>query len=175
MWRSLITTKDFIGAVTSYVKSNSDTFDKILDKAFRQRGGRYENSKTILKAFVESDHEDLTSTELYGFIKQSHKKYPRGNLSAYLKRLTTPEYFEVLRYDRNAGKYSFSNPFLSAYAKMKFALDRHKSQKKDLSLSPDPSYIDAEFIEIYIKLLEERSRRIIHELPASMRRELEAS
>jgi len=160
IFRVNMNNKDFNGAVASYVKSHSDTFDKILDKAFRQRAGRYENSKVILRAFVESEQENLTSNEIFAAITKVHSKYPRSNLSAYLKLLTKSEFFEVLRYDRNAGKYTFSNPFLSAYAKMKFALDHHKSKKQDFSLSHDKSWNNAEFLELYMRLLEDqRSER----------------
>lgn len=55
-----------------------------------------------------------------------------------LNEFCTTEYGEVLRYNQNAEKYSFSNPFFHAFIKMKIAVEKaaenDKSKKKNYDL-----------------------------------------
>lgn len=113
-------------SIENYVEHNSDTFQEKLDKALKQKKARYENSKLILNAIIELKSESVLYNDI---LKQIHKvepDYPQGNLTTYIKPLITAEYDEILRYDENSGKYSFSDPFFKAFCAMKF-----KNRPKD--------------------------------------------
>ena len=107
---------DFNHAVEKYVKSSSDTLKEIFEKAVKQdRVRRYNNPQIILKAMLEIEKDELTHREILNQIRKKEPKYPTGNLTTYLKQLQTSERGEILRFDKNAGRYSFSNPFVKAY------------------------------------------------------------
>ena len=105
-------------SIEIYVQQKSDTFQKILDKALKQRKGKFENVKLILNAFIALEKEEVSYNEILQKIKEWEPEYPQGNLTVYLKPLTTPSNSEIIRYDVNSGKYSFSDPFFKAYCTM---------------------------------------------------------
>lgn len=110
-------------SVAAYVKQNSDSFKEILDNVLRQRKGKFENVKLILKSIIDLKKEQVTYNEILTKIQEKQRDYPQGNLTTYLKPLTTSEDEEILRYDTASGKYSFSNPFFKAYVMMTFEQD----------------------------------------------------
>ncbi len=108
---------DFDKAVEKYVKASSDTLKEIFDKAVRiDRVRKYNNPQIILNAILQLGKDGLTHNEILNKIKKSIPEYPAGNLTTYLNQLQTPMRGEILRFDKNAGKYSFSSPFVKAYA-----------------------------------------------------------
>lgn len=109
---------DLKKAVESYIEQNSDTFKKKYDRALKQKSGKYRNVELIFKAMIKFNKNDYEYNEILSEIKKYDKNYPQGNLSAYLRKLATPEYDEIIRYDLNSGKYSFSDPFFQAYVEM---------------------------------------------------------
>lgn len=118
-------------AVVDYLKQNSDSFKEILDRALKHRDGKFDNTKAILQAFCKSDKEELTQKEVLSF-KNNHYIY-KANLPEYLHKLTTADYGEILRFDDNSGKFSFSNPFFKAYTIMSFSMEEKESTRTTLN------------------------------------------
>lgn len=116
-------------AIKSYVKDNSDSFKALLDNALKQRKGRFQNVRVILEALIKVDKEQATYNEILTKIREVEPDYPQSNLTVYLKPLTTPESGEIVRYDENASKYSFANPFFKAFTMMVFE-DEPREKKK---------------------------------------------
>jgi energy-coupling factor transporter ATP-binding protein EcfA2 len=109
--------EDFVKAVEKYVKASSDTLKEIFDKAIKiKRVRKYNNPEIILKAILDLGEDGLTYNQILNRIKKSVPEYPAGNLTLYLKELQTPVRGEILRFDKNAGKYSFSSPFVKTYS-----------------------------------------------------------
>lgn len=144
--------QDFDAAVEKYVKSNSDTLKAAFDKAIKvDRSRKYENAKEILRAMLELGKDEVTHNEILIRIKKSHPDYPQSNLTTYLKQLQHSERGEIIRYDENSGKYSFSNPFLKAYA---FCLISKRTQHSimDDNSVPLEQLIEAIFSKLSINL-----------------------
>jgi Holliday junction resolvasome RuvABC ATP-dependent DNA helicase subunit len=118
--------KNLQEAVVDYLKQNSDSFKETLDRALKQRDGKFDNTKAILQTICKSEKDELTKKEILSHGKNK-KAYPIQVLNEYLNLLTTAEYGEILRYDENSGKYSFSNPFFKAYTIMTFAQEEKES------------------------------------------------
>ena len=115
-------------AVIDYLKQNSDSFKKILDRALKPRDGGFDDTKSILQAFT-GEKEELTHKEILAY--KSNRKLYGKNIKSFLNLLTTAEYGEILRYDDNSGKYSFSNPFFKAYTIMKFSTEAKERHEND--------------------------------------------
>jgi len=110
---------DLDNAVQKYVNEQSDSFKSMYDKAVKvQRQGKFNNGELIIKAMLNINKEEVSYSDLLTEIKRLQPDYPQGNLTTYLSTLTSPERDEILRYDEDANKYSFSNPFLKVYAMM---------------------------------------------------------
>ncbi len=118
-------------AVIDYLKQNSDSFKEILDRALKHRNGDFDNTKQILQAFCKSDKEELTQKDVLGF--RNNKNIYRTSLTEYLHKLTTAEYGEILRYDDNSGKFSFSNPFFKAFTIMTFSMEENESTRTSIN------------------------------------------
>jgi energy-coupling factor transporter ATP-binding protein EcfA2 len=107
-------------AVEKYLNEQSDSFKAIFENAIKvkRKGGKFENGKLLLTALSMIENEFSNHNEILTEIHKIDSKYPASNLTSYLKRLTSAEKDEILRYDEKSGKYSFSNPFLKVYSRM---------------------------------------------------------
>lgn len=103
-------------AIRDFASEKQDTYKALYLRITQQRERTYKNVEIILEALSKFD-KDVTQHDLLVEIQKMYPTYPPGNLSAYLKRLATPEKEEVLRV--NSGRISFSDPFFKSYIKMR--------------------------------------------------------
>ena len=146
-------------AVNSYVRKNSDTYNKIYDQIIGLKCGW-----NVLKKFDKVEKEFLSFDEIFNSIPKT-KECSKEEIEVLLQVMLTPECGEVLRYDRNSMKYSIATPFFRAYLKMKLALERseinerNKKRKKKFKYDIDDSFYselvyDEEFFETYYQHLD---------------------
>lgn len=103
-------------AIKDFSSEKQDTYKALYLRITQQRERTYKNVEIILEALSKLD-KDVTQHDLLVEIQKKYPTYPPGNLSTYLKRLTTPEKEEVLR--NNSGRISFSDPFFKSHIKMR--------------------------------------------------------
>lgn len=120
----------FKESIKEYLNDKSDTYKKQYDKALKSRGNSYENVKLILAAFLALNEDNVTHNEILSKIQEEEENYPQGNCTSYLQKLCSSKFDEILRYDDNSGKYSFSNPFFKAYCSMKLDENSINEAKK---------------------------------------------
>jgi GTPase SAR1 family protein len=112
----IFTDEEFSKAVDSYVEANSDTFKSVIDKALKvHRVIKYENAKIILNSMLNLNKDEISPADILKDIHTTIPEYPSSNLGKFLKLLTLPERGEILIYNINSNKYSFSTPFLKAF------------------------------------------------------------
>ena len=107
---------DLEQAIRDFTCEKQDTYKSLYLRITQQRERTYKNVEIILDALSKFD-SDVTQHDLLVEIQKKYPTYPPGNLSTYLKRLSTPEKEEVLRI--NSGRISFSDPFFKSYIKMR--------------------------------------------------------
>ena len=113
--------EDFRGALQRYLDNSSDTLKSVFDKATkRERGGKFDNTRLILKAITLLGQDGATYGEILKKIQQEAKGYPSGNLTTYLKDLQGAKRATILRFDPASGKYFFSDPLYFAFAQCQF-------------------------------------------------------
>lgn len=105
-------------AIDDFTVEKQDTYKNTYYAITKHRESKFKNVEIILETLCIIDKPEVLMHELFDEILKVHPDYPQGNLSAYIKRLTSTDYEEVLR--NNAGRLSFSDPFFGAYVKMKF-------------------------------------------------------
>jgi len=121
-------------AIKGYVNSNSDTHKKTLDRVFKDDSEG--NFKRVLKVICnELSKEEQNVKEIAHLLHKRSITFKKEKLTEILTALTTVEFGEILRYDENSGKYSFSNPFFKAYTKMCFDNDHNKIDTSDEFIS----------------------------------------
>lgn len=151
-------------AVDSYVKKNSDTFAKLYESIVATDYGW-----PILKAFEHSEKEYISIGEIRHIVnsknRNSKSKISEEILELKLEELGSPQFNELIRYDRNSKKYSITTPFFRAFLKMKMALEelelkerntkKIKKKRKEYSIdSTSRLIIDDAFMENYYQLLD---------------------
>ncbi|MGF7141374.1 ATP-binding protein [Roseimarinus sediminis] len=126
----LFTTKireeDFKTAVSSFVRKNTDTYTKIYDRICTDR-----HRKDIIVSLFKCEKEFIGGNELFKETKKV-QSLPKPVFDERLNELISIEYDEVIRFDRNSKKYSFSSPFFQAFVKMKLALEDIEQKERDL-------------------------------------------
>ncbi|ATP56901.1 hypothetical protein CPT03_10630 [Pedobacter ginsengisoli] len=159
----------FKDAVNSYVRKNSDTYNKIYDQIINKHCGW-----NVLKKFDNAEKEFLSFDEIFESIPKA-KSFSKDELIDLLSLFISPEFGEVLRHDRVSMKYSISTPFFRAYLKMKLALEKSemnernkkKSQKRNKKFAIEDSdasvlIYDKEFFDTYYQHLDTYLIRKIH-------------
>jgi len=140
--------EDFDRAVEKYIKTSSDSLKEIFDKAVKvDRVRTYNNPTIILDAILELGKDEMTYKEILSKIHKKMPEYPRGNLTAYLNQFQLPKRGEILRYDKNSGKYSFASPFVKSYAHCVLTKKMKKTSLEDFNISTD------EFTNFFMKMI----------------------
>lgn len=104
-------------AVKTYADEASDSIKSAFDKAIKsRRKTKYADAQLIIEALSALNEIGAARLDIYHRIRQAESKYPESNLKRYLPKLCTMEYGEILRFDSNSGRYSFSDPIYRAYA-----------------------------------------------------------
>lgn len=111
-------------AVESYVRANSDSLNKLYDLIASIHMGWY-----VLKAFDVSEKENLSFGEIKSSILHKHS-ISDEELFELLQKLGTSEYESIIRFDANSNKYSISSPFFTAFLKIKLALEKDETRKR---------------------------------------------
>ncbi|GJM34888.1 MAG: hypothetical protein DHS20C18_38890 [Saprospiraceae bacterium] len=130
-------------AVQKYVKEQSDSFKAIYDRATRIEEDNQSNEwTTVINAMLGLQIEEITYTELLNEIRKIKPFFQKDHLTYCLEQLTSPERDEVLRFDDDSKKYSFSNPFFKVYAMMRLERDlKHRLQKVNKTINVGSSSI----------------------------------
>lgn len=116
-------------AIVDYLKQNSDNFKELFDKLLRDRESKLDFFDEFLKEICRIKKEEFDVKDIQK--SRTNKKRFKGQELKYLELLTTTEYGELMRYDPNADKFYFSNPFTKAYLIMNF-----KNIDKEFMSSP---------------------------------------
>lgn len=161
---------DFQHSVSSYVRKNTDTFTKIYDKVCSDI-----NKKNIMIAIINTEKEYSSEVEIQKELKKLQAYSTKQLFMDNLNELCTIAFEEVLRFDRNSKRFSFSSPFFQAFVKMKLALEKleneerniRKARKYDLRNDtfdryPMSTILDEDFLKNYYQELDTYySRRIL--------------
>lgn len=111
-----ISVSELDNAINDFSYEKEDTYEQLYNTITQQRKGIFQNVEIILKTLSEINSEWITQNELFTEIRKRFPNYPLGNLSTYIKQLTSAKGEETLR--ANSGKISFSDPFFKSYVKM---------------------------------------------------------
>lgn len=115
---------DLQAALSEYLQEESDTIKSAFDKALKLKSGEETLRIVSLAARDGTNVEDLLDLS-----KTHGQRISIDKLRENLSNLETEQYGEVLKFDADSGRYSFSDPFLRAFA-MAFFEEKDKSLTK---------------------------------------------
>jgi energy-coupling factor transporter ATP-binding protein EcfA2 len=119
--RTKLTRDHFDRGLKDYVDEASDSIKSAFDKALKKRRKtQYSNATLILRAIAAVSEDGAARIDIHKKIIDEEPKYPEMNLKYLLPKLCTAEYGNLLRFDSNSGRYSFSDPIYRVYALAKF-------------------------------------------------------
>jgi len=118
---------DFQKSVSSYVRKNTDTFTKIYDKVCAEIP-----KKNIVVALIHTEKEYSSEGEIQKELRKMQAYNTKQLMLDDLGELSTINFDEVIRFDRNSKRYSFSSPFFQAFVKMKLALEKLENEERNL-------------------------------------------
>lgn len=143
-----LTKESFETAVKMYAEEASDSIKSAFDKALKQRRkSKFDNASLVINALCTFKNTGASRIQLLKKIEEGVQNYPSKNLSYCLSKLLTAEYGEVIRYDSNSGRYSFSDPFYRAFALAQFR-ERDESIGADDVLAQFVKYLNIEFKKV---------------------------
>lgn len=115
---TLVTENVLKNAVNAYVNDSSDSIQADFEKALEQRKGKFKNAQIIFRALADFDTSGAEYNDLLCKIHNFEPDYPAGNLSNYLKVLSTSEKGDIIQ--KRASKYCFKTPVYQTYAQCLF-------------------------------------------------------
>jgi GTPase SAR1 family protein len=147
----VITNDDLDYAVNEYVNEKSDSLKSIYEQAIKEKKKRlHESPEKILKAILELEKDTFSIVDISQKFSEQISNYKTNNLRKYVMQLTTSERGEILRYNKNADNFSFSNPFLRGYChihliKYSTQTTKPKIHKEHQNSDLIKEYLSAEF------------------------------
>ena len=134
-------------AVKMFLEDQSDSLKAKYDlAATAERKRTYDNTRLILHALAAFGPTGATRAELLEKIHESEPNYPSGNLTSYLKELTSDKRGSVLWQDPGSGTYSYSDPVLHAYVKLLDAVFEEEHAPRVLA------YTGADLFRTWVRL-----------------------
>ncbi|SDY09473.1 hypothetical protein SAMN05444411_1233 [Lutibacter oricola] len=143
------TDSDLDKAIDNYLQKNSSSLKSSYDKATKITKGTVYGIKPILKAILsltkEKKKDELTPFEIHTEVQKENPTYPLNTVRLYLNQLISAERAEILRYNKDADVYFFSNPFFKAFTELSFSKDFKPSKTDITRISADEikAYLDA--------------------------------
>ena len=142
----LITEDDLEYAINEYVNEKSDSLKATYEQAIKVKTKRkFETPEKILELILKTQKDNFTIAEITEQLLVEKAGYRSNNLRKYVVELTMPVRGEILRFNRNADTFSFSNPFLRGYCHIHL-IKYPKTKKTKL----DKEYQNADLIRQYL-------------------------
>lgn len=120
---------DLQNALSEYITDESDTIKCAFDKAAKLKG-----AENILRTLAKINGDGASAEDILQSSKESeHSKTSLEKTKEILDNLGTEPYGEAIKFDTDSGKYSFSDPFLCAFALAYFEEKDKTLTKKKLT------------------------------------------
>ncbi len=104
--------------IQGYIQDASDSIQADFEKALVQKKGKYKNAELIFKALASFEITGAEYHHLLEKIKENESTYPPGNLSSYLKELSSSSKGAIII--KRSGKFCFKSPIYRSYAQILF-------------------------------------------------------
>jgi hypothetical protein len=137
--RVVVTPEALEKAKAAYVRTRGGNMKEDFDAALEvTQTRRYNNYAIILRALAGLPEKGATHAQILAEIRKTHKQYPAGNLTTYLRKLQSDERQSLVR-KTSEGLFRYNRPLQQAYAILRFGLVANTDEfwAENLSVSDD--------------------------------------
>jgi len=100
-------------AFKEYLEIESDTIKYAFDLAFQVESG-----DDVILILSEKETSGDTLANIHHDAKKKELRISEKNIESILQHLSKPEHGELIKFDEDSQKYSFSDPFYKTYAQV---------------------------------------------------------
>ncbi|MBO9483850.1 hypothetical protein [Salinisphaera sp. G21_0] len=118
---------DLQDALKKYIKGEEDTIKDAFDRALKVN--QVDNT---IRVIAHHDQDGARLNELFNWAKDHQIKITKKKLESDLEQLQHENYGEIIKYDGNSDKFSFSDPFYRSFA-LAYYEERDKKNSKKVS------------------------------------------
>lgn len=115
-------------AVSEYLELESDTIKRAFDNSLKLK-----DSDDIIYSLSRVDQNGAKVTELLAELQSRDLRYSEKQIIKVLENLINERYGELIKYDEDSHKYSFSDPFYRTFALAFFKYKDEENTKKRLT------------------------------------------
>jgi len=154
--KKVIKDDDLEYAIMEYVNEKSDSLKEVYEQAVKNENHRsLVPPDKLIKTILKLNQDNFTDADVLQMLEGKNTTLSLKEIKMYLMELTLMNKGEILRYNRNADTYCFSNPFLRGYCYIHLIKHPHRNK-----LSLHKEYQDHELIkqhlnEVYLKFLKD--------------------
>lgn len=98
-------------AISEYLELESDTIKRAFDNALKLK-----DSDDIIYALSEVDQVGSKVDQIHEALKARELRYSEKQIITILEKLLSEKYGELVKYDEDSHKYSFSDPFYRTFS-----------------------------------------------------------
>jgi hypothetical protein len=112
------TQDDLLASIQDWVAASKDTLEFQYDKAVRATKIRqFDNRRIIVDALGALPPEGGTHHQILVEIRKTHRKYPAGNLTNYLRELESDARGAIISRDKTSDRCFFTSPMMHAFVR----------------------------------------------------------
>ncbi len=127
-------------AVSEYLELESDTIKRAFDNALKLK-----DSDDIIYALSAVDQAGAKLEKIHETLKSRELRYSEKQISSILDKLLLEKYGELVKYDEDSHKFSFSDPFYRTFSLAYFKYKDEENTKKSLTASEIHDIINSAF------------------------------
>jgi hypothetical protein len=127
-------------AVSEYLELESDTIKRAFDNALKLK-----DSDDIIYALSTVKQTGAKLEEIHATLTSRELRYSEQQISSILDKLLLEKYGELVKYDEDSHKFSFSDPFYRTFALAYFKYKDEENTKKSLSASEMRDILNSAF------------------------------
>ncbi len=127
-------------ALSEYLELESDTIKRAFDNALKLK-----DSDDIIYALSELGQSGAKVEEIHSVLHSKEIRYNEKQITAIFKNLLSERYGELIKYDLDSHKYSFSDPFYRTFSLAFFKERVNEYSKKKLSAKEQHEILNSAF------------------------------
>lgn len=127
-------------AISEYLELESDTIKRAFDNALKLK-----DSDDIIYALSAAEQTGTKLEQIHRTLLSKELRYTEKQISSILEKLLLEKYGELVKYDEDSHKFSFSDPFYRTFSLAYFKYKDEENTKKSLTQSELYDIINSAF------------------------------
>lgn len=127
-------------AISEYLELESDTIKRAFDNALKLK-----DSDDVIYALSAVEQTGAKLDQIHATLLSRELRYTEKQISSILEKLLLEKYGELVKYDEDSHKFSFSDPFYRTFSLAYFKYKDEENTRKNLTQSEIQDIINSAF------------------------------